>query len=69
MEMPSPESSWDEIEKYRLRHGCLPPTTEAELAFIIKRSKPGRNEECPCASGKKFKKCCINKSMIGRDAK
>ena len=21
----------------------------------------GRNEPCPCDSGKKFKKCCINK--------
>ena len=21
----------------------------------------GRNEPCPCASGKKYKKCCINK--------
>jgi len=23
--------------------------------------KSGRNEPCPCQSGKKFKKCCINK--------
>jgi hypothetical protein len=23
--------------------------------------KTGRNELCPCGSGKKFKKCCINK--------
>ena len=22
--------------------------------------KIGRNEECPCGSGKKFKKCCGN---------
>jgi len=22
-------------------------------------SKPGRNEPCPCGSGKKFKKCCL----------
>ena len=22
---------------------------------------PGRNESCPCGSGKKFKKCCIRK--------
>ena len=21
----------------------------------------GRNEKCPCGSGKKFKKCCIDK--------
>ena len=28
----------------------------------IKREEPkiGRNEPCPCGSGKKFKKCCMN---------
>ena len=25
--------------------------------------KIGRNEPCPCGSGKKYKKCCINKEM------
>ena len=24
----------------------------------IRRLKIGRNEPCPCGSGKKFKKCC-----------
>lgn len=24
---------------------------------------PGRNNPCPCGSGKKFKQCCINKSV------
>ena len=24
-------------------------------------AQPGRNEPCPCGSGKKFKKCCANK--------
>lgn len=23
--------------------------------------KPGRNDPCPCGSGKKFKQCCLNK--------
>lgn len=27
--------------------------------------KPGRNDPCPCGSGKKFKKCCESK-MIGK---
>ncbi|MBW2099144.1 MAG: SEC-C domain-containing protein [Deltaproteobacteria bacterium] len=22
--------------------------------------KPGRNELCPCGSGKKYKKCCLD---------
>ncbi len=25
---------------------------------------PGRNQPCPCGSGKKFKKCCRNKETI-----
>jgi uncharacterized protein YecA (UPF0149 family) len=24
---------------------------------------PGRNEPCPCGSGKKYKKCCLRKDM------
>jgi hypothetical protein len=28
-------------------------------------SKIGRNEFCPCGSGKKFKKCCLVQSVTG----
>jgi len=31
----------------------VPPKPE-----IRKQPKVGRNEPCPCGSGKKFKKCC-----------
>lgn len=33
-----------------------------ETAITYTRSTPkvGRNEPCPCGSGKKFKKCCLN---------
>jgi peptide deformylase len=31
------------------------------LQPIIAEKKPGRNEKCPCGSGKKYKKCCLNK--------
>ena len=31
--------------------------TQKELLAI----KIGRNEKCPCSSGKKYKKCCLNK--------
>ena len=27
--------------------------------------KIGRNEPCPCGSGKKYKKCCANKQAAG----
>lgn len=32
------------------------------------KNKIGRNEPCPCGSGKKFKKCCLNKSQDQRFA-
>ena len=28
---------------------------------MVSQKKVGRNDPCPCGSGKKFKKCCINK--------
>jgi hypothetical protein len=28
--------------------------------------KTGRNDPCPCGSGKKFKKCCENKMIGGK---
>ena len=28
---------------------------------IIKKDKVGRNDPCPCGSGKKYKRCCLNK--------
>ncbi len=29
---------------------------------IVNEKKVGRNEPCPCGSGKKYKKCCLNKT-------
>jgi len=28
---------------------------------ITRREKVGRNDPCPCGSGKKYKRCCLNK--------
>ena len=28
---------------------------------LVRRVRVGRNDPCPCNSGRKFKKCCINK--------
>ena len=35
--------------------------TKIERRRNLKIQKVGRNDSCPCGSGKKFKKCCINK--------
>lgn len=29
--------------------------------MLVNENKVGRNDPCPCGSGKKYKKCCINK--------
>lgn len=34
---------------------------ESKGYTLVKRRKIGRNDPCPCNSGKKFKTCCIDK--------
>ncbi len=29
---------------------------------VIKEKKVGRNDPCPCGSGRKYKQCCLNKA-------
>lgn len=36
----------------------IPPPTQAPVRA---RSRAGRNDPCPCGSGKKYKKCCLPK--------
>ena len=31
------------------------------ISTVINAAKIGRNESCPCGSGKKYKKCCLKK--------
>lgn len=50
----TPSEIFNKFEKPNL--GPLPKN-----AFIIKKKKIGRNDPCPCGSGKKYKKCCIDK--------
>ena len=55
------------------RYRTKPPVNSAEIDRInnnlpaptpVKRKKIGRNEPCPCGSGKKYKKCCIDSEKI-----
>ena len=36
-------------------------TKDYRSSKVIHREKIGRNDPCPCGSGKKYKACCINK--------
>jgi len=39
-------------------HGYFRPATQA----LERKAKIGRNDPCPCGSGKKYKRCCITKA-------
>lgn len=39
-----------------------PQAASAKPTPVTSEPKVGRNEPCPCASGLKFKKCCLLKS-------
>ncbi|MFA5098167.1 MAG: preprotein translocase subunit SecA [Candidatus Margulisiibacteriota bacterium] len=37
------------------------PDQARAIAPVVKGEKTGRNDPCPCGSGKKYKKCCMGK--------
>ena len=39
-------------------HTCGHEPQEPQKPFVRETTKVGRNDPCPCNSGKKFKKCC-----------
>ena len=41
----------------------------ASIADGIPQEHVGRNDPCPCGSGKKFKKCCMGKAPRGADTR
>jgi len=53
MNSPTAMRKWAKANQKRIReeeYGTVKP--------IIKGKEPGRNDPCPCGSGKKYKKCC-----------
>jgi hypothetical protein len=36
-----------------------PPATPFPPRAAVRRKRPGRNDPCPCGSGKKYKRCCL----------
>ena len=43
--------------------GNRPPKIKGRIVEVRTEPKIGRNEPCPCDSGKKYKKCCINNKV------
>jgi len=48
-----------------LRRGETPPA-RADAAAKTPAAQPGRNDPCPCGSGRKFKNCCGRKEQADR---
>jgi len=50
------------IENEKNNHNYHESLYNEDNVQYVKESKDvGRNDPCPCGSGKKYKKCCMNK--------
>ena len=47
---------WDDILTAQKKRELMKASKERNT--VVKKEKIGRNEPCPCGSGKKYKKCC-----------
>ena len=47
---------WDAIFSEEKRISILKDFNRSRI--VVKEKEPGRNDPCPCGSGKKYKKCC-----------
>ena len=52
--------AWDNVLSQEKRDEITREFKESKI-FKHEEKKIGRNDPCPCGSGKKYKKCCINK--------
>ena len=54
-------SEWDEIFTAEQQREYYMEQKKSHT--IIRADKTGRNDPCPCGSGKKYKQCCVNKAV------
>lgn len=47
---------WDDVLSEEKRHEIVKEFKRSKT--VRKEKEPGRNDPCPCGSGKKYKKCC-----------
>ena len=58
-EPPAPEEYFDIDENARI---SMLPENQPKPQPIRVAPQPGRNEQCPCGSNLKYKRCCLNKA-------
>ena len=61
-----PDGSATEVVRDTTR--TCPDTTSQSSNGPTMSRKPGRNDPCPCGSGRKFKKCCLAQTRPLPDA-
>lgn len=54
-----------ELEEIKIKNASLVPKKMKNnvVKFVPRSSTVGRNDPCPCGSGKKYKKCCLHKDL------
>lgn len=48
--------AWDQVLPIETRAAIIKEFNRSKI--VVKEKEPGRNDPCPCGSGKKYKKCC-----------
>ena len=48
----------DKVQRKRVAEPTITNTDTISKTIVNKEKKIGRNDPCPCGSGKKYKKCC-----------
>jgi preprotein translocase subunit SecA len=64
--LPADEDGFDDgVDLYKDADGESPVRVTASPATTLQngRASVGRNDPCPCGSGKKYKKCCLPKEQ------
>jgi len=52
----------DQLSALRSRQSLQPQRTPTAVKSLREDRKIGRNDPCPCGSGRKYKKCCMGRS-------
>jgi hypothetical protein len=57
----TPEEVFKKAQQQSQSDSEKSPSGSVGEQTVVKEEKVGRNDPCPCGSGKKYKKCCLNK--------
>jgi preprotein translocase subunit SecA len=58
---PQAELKREKVAKVTSEGGAGDKTVKKQP--VVKKAKVGRNDPCPCGSGKKYKNCCLDKDL------